>query len=70
MELNADDQKPLSNLTSRKKAGKKRNLVITKVADEQLDWLYYESRKRNDPKAYGQIVSEALGVYYTEYGRG
>ena len=69
MEINAD-LKHIDNLISKNKTGKKRNMVITQEADAQLDWLYYESRKRNDPKSYGHIVSEALGVYYKEHKGG
>lgn len=35
-----------------------------------LEELYFESRKKGDPKGYGQIMSEALMHYYDHMKKG
>jgi hypothetical protein len=46
---------------------KKRNLLITQDADQQLNWLYYECKKSDNAKSYGQLVSMAIEMLYKDY---
>lgn len=42
-----------------------KSFSLDEKVKEKLEHLYYESRKRKDPKSYSQIVNEAIDLYYT-----
>lgn len=43
-----------------------RSFSLDEKVKEKLEHLYYESRKRKDPKSYSQIVNEAIDLYYNK----
>lgn len=58
------DQEQLNRHLSKNLNSRKRSIMISEKGDQQLEALYYECRKKNNAKSYGQIVNEALDLYY------
>jgi hypothetical protein len=66
MSLKAEKEH-IDSLILKNMTGRKRNLILTEESNQQLNWLYYECKKNNNPKSYGQLVSAAIGMLYKDY---